>query len=165
MLLGDYDSGLRYFEFDPETGVYSHHKLEAPRKSWEGYSGNAQLLRSPREGRVLVAQFVLSGEPWFSIGAQKWRLFDPSAVVKHRETFGFLICELTVHQDGRCIRTFRYFRRDWFALIIDPTYDYLDFSLANLPVDFEPHELSSLQRQREDFIAIWSGQYRPDSRS
>jgi hypothetical protein len=162
MRLGDYGSANRYFEFDPDTGVYSRHKDEAPRKSLAGFAGNAQLLRSPREGRVLVAQFLLSGEPWFSIGPRKWRLFDPAVAVKHRETFGFLICELTVHQGGRCIRTFRYFRRDWLLLIIDPTYDYLDFSLANLPVDFVPHELSSLQKQREDFIAVWSAFSKPD---
>ena len=156
MLLGDYNTANGYFEFDPETGVYSRHKLEAPRTSLLGYSGNAQLLRSPGKGKVLFAQYLLSGEPWFSVGAEKWRLFDESLVLKHRETCGFLICELSLHQDGRCIRTYRYFRRDWWALIIDPTYDYLDFSLANLPVDFVPGELRSLQTQREDFIAVWS---------
>jgi len=156
MLLADYSSDHRCFEFDPKTGAFSRRKLEAPRKGLMGYSGNAQLLRSPREGTVLVAQYLLSGEPWFSIGAEKWRLFAETLVLKHRETFGFLLCELTLHQDGRCIRTYRYFRRDWLALVIDPTYDYLDFSLANLPVDFVPHDLSSLQKQREDFVAMWS---------
>jgi hypothetical protein len=58
---------------------------------------------------------------------------------------------------GRCC----YLRRDWLAAIIDPTYDHLDFSLANLPVDFEPHDVSSLEKQRADFIAMWSS----DSRS
>lgn len=156
MLLGDYSSDNRYFEFDPETGAYSRHKLEASRKGRMRYTGNAQLLRSPGEGKVLIAQYLFFGEPWFSIGAGKWRLFDESLVLEHRETHGGLICELTLHQGGRCIRTFRYFRKDWLALILDPTYDYLDFSLANLPVDFVPHDLSPLEKQREDFIAMWS---------
>jgi hypothetical protein len=93
MLLADYSSDERRFEFDSNTGLYSHVNF---------------------------------------------------------------LCELSLHQDGRCIRTFRYFRRDWFAAIIDSAYDELDFSLVNLPVDFEPHGLSSIQKQREDFIAMWS---------
>ena len=30
-----------------------------------------QLLGSPGEGKVLVAKYLLFGEPWFSIGAEK----------------------------------------------------------------------------------------------
>jgi hypothetical protein len=161
MLLADYSSDERCFEFDPHTGLYSHVKLPAPRKGRSGYSGMAQLLRSPGEGEVLVATYLLDGDPWLSIGADRWKFRDGSVAVTHRETFGVFLCELSLHQDGRCIRTFRYFRRDWFAAIIDSAYDELDFSLANLPVDFEPHGLSSIQKQREDFIAMWSS--RPTS--
>jgi hypothetical protein len=122
----------------------------------------AQLLRSPGEGRVLVATYLLDGDPWLSIGADRWKFLDGSVAVTHRETFGVLLCELCLHRDGRCIRTFRYFRRDWFAAIIDPAYDNLDFSLANLPVDFEAHGSSSIQTQRQDFVAMWSSHSKSD---
>lgn len=120
-----------------------------------------QLLRSPGEGKVLVAKYLLQGDAWFSIGAEQWRLFDGSLTLKHRETWGIFLCELSRSEGGRCIRSFRYLRRDWFAAIIDPAYDDLDFSLANLPVDFVPHDLSSLEKQHADFIEMWSS----DSRS
>lgn len=163
MLLADYTSDDCCFEFDPNTGGYSHVKLSAPRKDCVGYSGMAQLLHSPGEGKVIVAKYLLSGDAWFSIGAEKWRLFDESLVLKHNEALGGLVCELSLHRDGKCIRKLRYFRRDWFLLMIDSTYDYLDFSLAHLPVDLVPHELSSLQKQREDFIKIWSGNSTPNN--
>ena len=56
----------------------------------------------------------------------------------------------------KTFRTFRYLRKDWHLLLIDPTYDCLDFDLANLPVGLVPHDLSSLEKQRKDFIAMWS---------
>lgn len=162
MLLADYTSENHCFEFDPDTGVYSHIKLPAPPTDRIGYSGMAQLLRSIGEGKVLVAQYLLSGDAWFSIGAEKWKLFDESMTVQHRETWGIFLCELSLHKDGKCVKKFRYVRRDWFIVIIDPAYDNLDFSLANLPVDLEPHDLSSLQKQREDFIKLWSGHSVPN---
>lgn len=161
MLLGDYSSDEHCFEFDPHTGVYSHLKLPMPRKDRAGYSGMGQLLRSPREGKVLVAKYLLDGGACFSIGAEKWKLFDSSPTLKHSETCGGFLCELSLYQGGKCIRKLRYLRRDWFLAIIDSTYDDLDFSLANLPVDLVPHDLSSLEKQRADFIEIWSS----DSRS
>lgn len=153
MRLADYSSEDHFFEFDPKTGAYAHTKQPSPRNNAAGYSGIGQLLRSFGTGRVLVAKYLLSGEPWFSIGAEQWRLFDESLELKHREVLGGFICEFSVHQNGTCIRTLRYLRRDWFLAFIDPTYDYLDFNLAHLPVDIE--QLASL-RQREEFIKIWS---------
>ena len=41
-------------------------------------------------------------------------------------------------------------------MIIDPTYDHLDLSLENVLVDFVPTRQPSLQKQREDFIRIWT---------
>lgn len=161
MLLADCSSDEYCFEFDPHTGVYSHLKLPTPRKDRAGYSGMGQLLRSPREGEVLVAKYLLDREAWFSIGAEKWKLFDRSLALKHSETCGGFLCELFLYQDGKRIRKFRYLRRDWLSAIIDSTYDDLDFSLANLPVDLVPHDLSSLEKQRTDFIEMWSS----DSRS
>jgi hypothetical protein len=160
MLLADYSSDSHCFEFDPNTGVYSRIKRSAPRKDRAGCSGTAQLLRSLGEGQVLVAQYLSSGDAWLSIGSEKWKLFDESISVKHKETWGVFLCELSLHKDGKCTRILRYWRRDWFSAIIDPAYDQLDFSLANLPVDFEPHGLSSLQKQREDFIKLWSASER-----
>lgn len=157
MLLGDYSSLHRCFELDPTTGAYSHLTLEAPRTSRGECSGMAQLLRSPREGKVLVAQYLEAGVAWLSIGAERWKLFDESISVKHKESWGIFLCELSLHQGGTCIRKFRYFRQDWFLALLDPAYDQLDFSLANLPVDFEPHGLTSLEKQREDFLKMWSG--------
>lgn len=156
MRLADCSSDRRYFEFDPKTGIYFRLNLSVSRKDRVGYSGIAQLLRSPGEGRVFVAKYLFSGDAWFSIGREKWNLFDDMLVLKHVELFGGLLCELSLHQDGKRVRTVRYFRRDWFAMIIDPTYDHLDFALANLPVDFVPHDLSSLEKQRQDFIKMWS---------
>jgi hypothetical protein len=161
MLLADYSSDEHCFEFDPHTGVYSHLKLPTPRKDRAGCSGMGQLLRSPREGKVLVAKYLLDGDAWFSIGTEKWKLFDSSLTLKHGETCGGFLCELSLYQGGRCIRKLRYLRRDWLSAILDSTYDHLDFSLANLPVDLVPHDLSSLEKQRADFIEMWSS----DSRS
>jgi hypothetical protein len=78
ILLSDYSSQDRYFEFDPDAGAYSHIKLPVRRKDRAGYSGVAQLLHSPGEGKVLVAQYLWAGDAWFSIGAERWRLFDES---------------------------------------------------------------------------------------
>jgi hypothetical protein len=160
MLLGDYSSDKHCFEFDVHTGVYSHLKLPTPRKDRAGYSGIGQLLRSPREGRVLVAKYLLDGDAWFSIGAEKWKLFEGSVTLEHCERWVVFLCELSLYQGSRCIRRLRYLRRDWFSAIIDPAYDHLDFSLAHLPVDFVPHDLSSLEKQRADFIEMWSGDSR-----
>jgi hypothetical protein len=152
MLLADYSSVRKkcYFEFDPETGVYSHHKRTAPREDGARYSGVGQLLHSPEEGKVLVAKYLWSGDAWFSIGAEKWKLFDESLELRHADTF--FRCEFSIHRDGQCIRKFRYRRRDWFALMIDSTYDNWDFELANLPVSLVPTKGESLQTQRENFI-------------
>jgi hypothetical protein len=154
MRLADYTSDNKCFEFDPNTAAYTHVKLSAPRKDRLGYAGLAQLLRSSAEGKVLVAKYLLSNEAWFSIGAERWRLFDESVSFTHTDTM--FLCQLSIHRDGRCIRTFRYRRRDWFPLIIDSTYDYLDFSLAHLPVDLALEVSSSIQKQREDFMRMWS---------
>lgn len=156
MLLADYASDDHCFEFDSNSGVYSHIRLSAPRKDCVGYCGMAQLLRSLEEGKVLVAEYFSAGDAWLSIGAENWKRFDESVVVKHNQTWGGLICELSLHKDGKCIKKLRYLRRDWLLAIIDPTYDQLDFSLTHLPVDWEPHQLSSIAKQREDFIKIWS---------
>jgi hypothetical protein len=160
MRLADYSSDEHCFEFDPHTGVYSHLKLPSPRTDRAGYSGMGQLLRSPREGKVLVAKYLLDGDAWFSIGAEKWKLFDSSLTLQHRETCGGFLCELSLYRGGKRIRKLRYLRRDWLSAIVDPAYDQLDFSLANLPVDFVPHDLSSLEKQRADFVEMWSSDSR-----
>jgi len=157
MRLADYSSDEHCFEFDPRTGVYSRLRLPTSRKDRAGYSGMGQLLRSPREGKVLVAKYLVDGDACFSIGAEKWKLFDGSLALAHRETYGVFLCELSLYQGGQCVRKLRYLRRDWFAAIIDPAYDDLDFSLAHLPVDLVPHDLSSLEKQRADFIELLSG--------
>ena len=76
MRLADCSSRRYCFELDPHTGVYSRLKLPTPRSERRGYSGIGQLLRSPREGKVLFAEYVLEGEAWFSIGAERWKRFD-----------------------------------------------------------------------------------------
>ena len=156
MRLADYSSDEHCFEFDPRTGVYSRLRLPTPRKDRAGYSGMGQLLRSPREGKVLVAKYLLDGDACLSIGVEKWKLFDGFLALAHREIYGVFLCELSPYQGGQCVRKLRYLRRDWFAAIIDPAYDDLDFSLANLPVDLVPHDLSSLEKQRADFIEMWT---------
>jgi hypothetical protein len=150
LLLADYSSQDHCFEFDPDTGAYSRIKLPERRNDRSGYSGVAQLLNSPEEGKVLVAKYLWSEDAWFSIGVEKWKLFDESLVLRHTDTM--FRCEFSVYRDGKCIRKFRYRRRDWFMLMIDPTYDYLDFDLAHLPVSFVPSEGDSLQKRRDTFI-------------
>jgi hypothetical protein len=152
MLLTDYSSvrEKRYFELDPETGGYSRIELPESRQDSARHCGVGQVLHSPAEGKVLVAKYLWRGEPWFSIGAEKWRLFDTSIVVRHSDTP--FRCELSIHRDGQCIRRFCYRRRDWLAVFLDPTYDYLDFDLAHLPVSLVPAERESLEQQREAFI-------------
>lgn len=152
LLLSD-DSSVRHarcFEFDPETGAYSRLDLGAHGTDRTGCSGVGQVLHSPSEGKVLVAMFLWSGDAWFSIGAEKWRLFDESLVLSHADTA--FRCELAIHRGGKCIRTFRYRRRDWLAMMIDPAYDYLDFELAHLPVRFLRSERDSPRSQREAFM-------------
>jgi len=156
MRLADRSSEHYCFELDPHTGAYSRPKLSTPRSDRRGYSGVGQLLRSPGQGKVLVAEYLLNGDAWLSIGGERWRLFDGALTLTHREICGGLLCELALYRGGRCSRTFRYLRRDWLAAVIDPTYDALDFSLANLPVDLVPHDQSSLEQQRADFIAMWA---------
>lgn len=161
MRLADYSSDEHCFEFDPHTGRYSRLKLPRRRESRAGYSGMGQLLRSPREGTVFLAKYLRDGDAWFSIGAETWRLFDPSLTLEHRERWGVFLCELSVYRGDQRVRRFRYLRRDWLAAIIDPAYDHLDFSLANLPVDFVPHGLSSREKQRADFAEMWSSESAP----
>ena len=150
--LGDCSSDRRYFEFDPDTGAWSH----LLRMDRAGRSGIGQLLRSPGEGKVFVAKYLWRDDAWFTIGTEKWRLFDESLTLEHRETRGGFICEFTVHQGGACLRRLRYWRKDWLLMILDPTYDHLDFSLENVLVDFVPTAQPSLQQQRQDFIRIWT---------
>jgi hypothetical protein len=161
MRLADYSSDKHCFEFDPHTGACSRLTLPTPREGRGGYSGMGQLLRTPRRETVLVATYLLDGDPWFSIDAEKWKLFDGTLTVRHRERCAGLLCELSLYRGATCIRRLRYLRRDWLALFLDPAYDHLDFSLAHLPVDLVPSALSSPDRQRADFIEMWSG----DSRS
>jgi hypothetical protein len=155
MKLADYTSDNYYFEFEPNSGAYSRLKLPSPRKSCSNFSGMAQLLRSPREGLVLVASYIDNGEAWVSIGVEKWKLFDEFLDIKHGETWGGIICELSIFREDRCIKKFTYFRRD-LIMLFDPTYDQLDFSLAHLPIDFVRLQSTSIQKQREEFIQMWS---------
>ena len=159
MRLIDYDSNDRCFEFEADSGTYSRIRLPETRTRRAGYAGAAQLVRSLREGKVLLAKYLRSGEPWFSIGAQNWPLFTESLVVAHEVIRAGLVCELSLYREGHCIRRLRYLRRDWFASLIDPAYDYMDFSLAHVAADLVPHELSSLAKQREDFVKMWSADY------
>ena len=142
-------------ELDPHTGAYSRVRLATPRKGRAGYSGAAQVLRSIGEGKVLVAQYRFANDAWIYIGGESWRQFDESLVIRHDESWVGLVCELSLHRDGRCLRRLRYWRRDWHLMLIDSTYDQLDFSLMHLAVDFVPLELTSRQKQRADFIAMW----------
>lgn len=158
MKLADYASDNFYFEFDPDSGVYSRLKLSLPRKDCNNFSGMGQLLRSPREGLILVASYVVNDEAWISIGVEKWKFFDESINIKHEVTWGGIICDLTILRGDRCIKKFTYFRQDCGFALFDPVYDYLDFSLAHLPVGFERIESVSIQKQREDFIQIWTAE-------
>lgn len=155
MKLADYTSDNYYLDFNPDSGDYSRLKLSSPRKDCSNFSGMGQLLRSPREGLVLIASYVDNEEAWVSIGTEKWKLFDECLAIKHDEIWGGILCVLSIFRDDQCIKKFTYFRRDWITLI-DPTYDQMDFSLAHLPVDFVQLESISIQKRREDFIQMWT---------
>src|SRR4030095_163374 len=122
MMLADYSSDERCFEFDLRTRAYSRLKLPAPRTNRAGDSGMAEVRRCPRKGKVLVAKYLLDGDAWFSIGAEKWKLFDGSLTLRHSETWGGLLCRLSLAQGGQCIRTLCYLRRDWLPAPLATTH-------------------------------------------
>jgi len=155
MKLADYTSDNYCFEFDLNSGKYTRLKLSSHRKDCGNFSGMGQILRSPRDGKVFVASYVYDGDTWVAIGKEKWRLFDQYHVIKHEETWNGFLCVLSILKDDQCVKKFTYFRRDWMMLL-DPTYDYMDFSLAHLPVDLAQSGSISIQQQREDFIRMWT---------
>ncbi|WP_189346100.1 hypothetical protein [Undibacterium macrobrachii] len=155
MKLADYTSDNYYFDFDLNSGKYARLKLSSARKDFGNFSGMGQILRSPRAGKVLVASYAYDDDAWIAIGNEKWKLFDQCYVIKHEETLAGFICVLSILKDDQCVKKFTYFRRDWMMLF-DPTYDHMDFWLANLPVNFVHSESISIQKQREDFIRTWT---------
>lgn len=137
------------FQIDPRSGRYTKRRLESEPTTLEGYAGFGQELAVSHFGTVLCSVFLHEQDMILRLREFAWKLFQPGLEIAHRE--GFWRCELSV-KDGSGTATFRYRRKDSFAMIIDSAYDNLDLELANLPASLP----SFASRSKEDLVAWWS---------
>jgi len=137
------------FQIDPKSGRYTKRRLKSEPPTLHGYAGFAQELAVSHFGTVLCALFLYEGEIILRMREFAWTLFQPGLEIAHRE--GFWHCELSV-KDASGVTTFRYRRKDAFAMIIDSAYDNLDLELANLPANLP----SFASRNKEELVAWWS---------
>ena len=164
MRIADYAHDNRFFEFDPTTGVYSIHKLDAPRKTRQGYCGIGQELRfKGQRKKILAAKYCEAGKAWLSLGAQRWPLFEPEVTLKHSESPLGWTCTFTVEAHGMPTQSFRYPRQDRLLLWIDTTYDHLDFVLQHLLSDVGDYDLNALEKHREEFLEMWCPERQRDA--
>jgi hypothetical protein len=138
------------FELDPSSGRYTKRRLKSEPTLRHGYAGFGQELTVRRLGRTLCSVFVYRQEIVFRVGDSAWNLFEPGLEIAHRE--GLWHCELSVNDPGGTRTTFRYRRKDSLLVIIDSTYDNLDFELANLPANLP----SLAGRDKGELVAEWS---------
>lgn len=138
------------FEIDPSSGRYTKRRLKAEPASSHGYAGLGQELAVRNLGTTLCSVFVYQQDIVFRMGEFAWSLFQPGLEIRHRE--GFWRCELSVNEPSAKQVTFRYRRKDIALLIIDSTYDNLDFELANLPANLP----SLASRDQAELVAEWS---------
>jgi hypothetical protein len=152
--LADYVHDDRFFEFDPETGRFESVRLAAPIADCKGCCGMAQLLRVKRQD-ILVATYCQDGQAWLSIGAQRWPLHAPDLEMKHEEIYWGFTCRFSIRRADELLFRFEYPRQDRLLLIIDSTYDYLDFSLAHLLADVGDYGLWSREQHLAWFMKRW----------
>ncbi len=138
------------FEIDPSSGRYTKRRLKAEPASLDGYAGFGQELAVRNLGTLLCSVFVYQQDIVFRMGEFAWSLFQPGLEITSRD--GFWRCELSVSEPGGKQMTFRYRRKDILLLIIDSTYDNLDFELANLPANLP----SLASRDKAELVAEWS---------
>jgi len=138
------------FELDPGTGAYSKRRIPQPPKTFAGYSGHAQELRTAGHGKILWATFVLDGDVRLMIDKASWPLCEAGLAISHRE--GTFSSEMELTDPAGKTHKYRYRRSDLLLFIIDSTYDSLDDELANLPAALP--DLS--KRKRDELVALWS---------
>lgn len=139
------------FELDPLSGRYTKRRLKSAPTSLAGYSGWGQELSIKGLGRVLCSVFLHEQDIFLRVGELQWRLFQPGLKIAQSE--GWWRCEFSVTESGGKRTTFRYRRADPLLVIIDSTYDNLDFELANFPANLP----SFAERKREELVALLSG--------
>lgn len=138
------------FEIDPSSGRYTKRRLQSEPTHLHGYAGFGQELAVRSLGITLCSVFVHQQDIVLRMGRSAWSLFQPGLEIAHHE--GFWHCELSLDDPSGERTTFRYRRADWLLVIIDSTYDDLDFDLANLPAN-----LPSLSRRNKgELVAEWS---------
>ena len=154
MKLADYGHSDRFFEFDPETGLFESVRLAASRTDCKGYCGIAQRLRVRRQN-ILVATYCQDGNAWLSIGAQRWPLYSPDLEMTHEESHWGFTCRFSIRRKNELLICFEYPRQDRLLMFIDSTYDHLDFSLAHLLADVGDCEPHSREQQLASFRKMW----------
>lgn len=142
------------FEIDPASGRYTKRRLKTEPASLDGYAGFGQELAVRSLGTTLCSVFVHQRDIVFRVGGSAWSLFQPGLEITHRE--GFWRCELSIAEPGGRHVRFRYRRKDVLLLILDSTYDNLDFELANLPANLP----SLASRDKAELVAEWSAHAR-----
>jgi hypothetical protein len=157
MKLADYMHEDRFFEFDPETGLFESVRLAAPRTDRIGYCGVAQLLRVKRQN-ILVATYCQDNQAWLSIGAQRWPLYAPDLDMTHEESYWGFTCRFSIRRKNELLICFEYTRQDRLLLVIDSTYDHLDFSLAHLLADVADCSHYPTEEQLALFMKAWCSQ-------
>lgn len=138
------------FQIDPASGRYEKRSLKECPTTSQGYAGFAQELKVTGLGTVLCAVFAHEGECFIRVGSAAWNLFEPGLAISHRQ--GFLHSELAVVEPGGKQVTYRYRRKDLVLLIIDTTYDDLDYDLAHLPAALP----GLAERTKGDLLELWS---------
>src|SRR5262245_28733111 len=113
------------FELDPLDGRYTKRRLTSEPTQLNGYAGFGQELSVAGLGITLCSVFAYQQDIVFRMGGSAWNLHQPGLEIAHRE--GFWHCELTINDPGGTPTTFRYRRKDILLVIIDTTYDHLDF--------------------------------------
>jgi hypothetical protein len=154
MRLADYVHEDRCFELDPETGRFESSALATPRTDRKGYYGIAQLLRAKRQD-TLVATYCQDGQAWISIGTRRWPLYAPDLEMKHEESHWGFRCRFSIWRNNELLLRFDYPRQDRLLLVLDSTYDPLDFSLAHLLADLGDYEPLSRAQQLASFLKKW----------
>ncbi len=138
------------FEIDPLSGRYVKRRLKSHPTWLHGYyAGFGQELKVSGLGIVLCSVFKYEGEISMHMGSAAWNLFEPGLEIAHRD--GTLHCELSVVDASGKQATFRYRRKDTLLLIIDSTYDDLDFESANLPANLP----SWSRRNKAELVEAW----------
>jgi hypothetical protein len=76
----------------------------------------------------------------------------------HEESYWGFTCRFSIRRQNELLMCFEYPRQDRLLLVIDSTYDYLDFSLAHLLVDVGDYTLLSREQHLTSFMKTWCSQ-------